>query len=154
MMVDVAVADPFMRQGNETDIVWVAELERVCFDKEIAWGADGLLAEFRLRGSRLLVIRRIAALLYRKWGSRLYVNSLAVHPDHRRQGLASSLLCHALLEVRLRRGGSSAHLLVEAGNESAIALYEHHGFVVEGRRHDFYCEGKDALEMKLVMNGG
>jgi len=79
----------------------------------------------------------------------LHINTLAVHPGLRRQGLASLLLRH-VLEDAVRRGADKATLEVRRSNESARALYEHLGFAVEAIRPDYYTNPReDALILWL-----
>lgn len=60
-------------------------------------------------------------------GHRGWINYLAVHPAHQRQGHARRLVQHAewLLTVR---GCPKLNLQVRAGNEAVIALYESLGY--------------------------
>lgn len=60
-------------------------------------------------------------------GHRGWINYLAVHPAHQRQGHARRLVQHAerLLTVR---GCPKLNLQVRAGNEAVIALYENLGY--------------------------
>ena len=55
------------------------------------------------------------------------VQNLGVTPEHRGQGLGTSLLCHALLGFR-RAGVHTVHLEVTAKNTSAVRLYRNLGF--------------------------
>lgn len=63
--------------------------------------------------------------------------TLAVHPEHRRQGIAQRLLC-GFEEEALRRGGQSVFLEVADGNDAAQALYAAAGYVEVGTRKDYY----------------
>jgi ribosomal-protein-alanine N-acetyltransferase len=81
----------------------------------------------------------------------LRINNIAVHPDHRRRGLARRLLRAALREAR-QCGCSRATLEVRPSNGAAIRLYRQHGFVQVGRRHNYYRdEGEDALLMEASL---
>ena len=71
---------------------------------------------------------------------------VAVAPEHRREGIARKLLAHVSYDAQML-GCTSASLEVEAGNASAIALYESLGFVEVGRRRGYYGAGVDALVM-------
>ncbi len=56
-------------------------------------------------------------------GHRGWIYSLAVHPSHRRQGIASALM-HAIEEKLRERGCLKVNLQVLASNTEVIALYE------------------------------
>ena len=66
------------------------------------------------------------------------VQGLAVHPDARRQGVASGLLGAAEAALR-ERGTRKLTLRVLSTNEAAIRLYERHGFVREGTLREEFC---------------
>lgn len=75
----------------------------------------------------------------------LHINSLAVDPDLRRQGLASHLLRFVVREA-VSVGVTAATLEVRRSNVAAIGLYEHLGFAGEGVRRDYYEQPReDAL---------
>lgn len=79
----------------------------------------------------------------------LHVNSLAVAPARRRQGLASLLMRGVLADAR-RAGAVAATLEVRRSNEAARALYERLGFAVEAIRPDYYTNPReDALILWL-----
>ena len=74
--------------------------------------------------------------------------NIAVHPDHRRQGIAAALL-QRLLEDLARMGSHSLTLEVRKSNAPAISLYEKLGFVQIGCRPRYYRNPKeDALIMR------
>jgi ribosomal-protein-alanine N-acetyltransferase len=78
----------------------------------------------------------------------LRINNIAVHPDHRRRGMARRLLRNALHEAR-GRGCRRATLEVRPSNGAALRLYRQYGFVQVGRRRNYYRdEGEDALLME------
>ena len=60
---------------------------------------------------------------------------LAVHPAHRRQGIARALISEAL---RDNAGVSEVFLEVRESNAPAISLYESLGFEPIGKRRDYY----------------
>ncbi len=75
----------------------------------------------------------------------LHVNSFAVTPERRRQGLATHLLLEVFRDARAA-GATSATLEVRASNLAARRLYERLGFTVEGIRTDYYqTPREDAL---------
>jgi len=65
-------------------------------------------------------------------GHRGWIYSVAVHPEHRKQGIGSLLVSQdecALAE----RGCMKINLQIVAGNESVAAFYESLGYAVEQR---------------------
>ena len=75
------------------------------------------------------------------------ITNVAVHPKHRRKGIGAALVA-ALIEECESRGLCELSLEVRASNEAAKALYEAHGFSVEGIRKRFY---RNPPEDGLVM---
>jgi len=67
----------------------------------------------------------------------LHINTLAVAPALRRQGLATALLNHIFVEAAAR-GVRRATLEVRASNRPAIGLYERLGFQVTATRYRYY----------------
>ena len=77
------------------------------------------------------------------------VLGMGVAASHRGQGLGSALL-HATLEAATASGIRRIELIVRADNAAAIALYERHGFELEGRLRDYMIVdgvAHDALAM-------
>ena len=71
-----------------------------------------------------------------------HVMNVAVHPDHRRSGIATQLLEHLFAKTRddARRGYT---LEVRVSNLGAIALYERCGFVARGVRRGYYTDNRE-----------
>ncbi len=65
------------------------------------------------------------------------IMNVAVTSEHRKKGIASSLL-QSLIDIALKKGGKSVTLEVAEDNFGAIALYEKFGFVAVGKRKNFY----------------
>jgi ribosomal-protein-alanine N-acetyltransferase len=75
----------------------------------------------------------------------LHINTLAVRPRLRRQGLARTLLDHVLRDARLR-GAVRVLLEVRRSNDAAIGLYGGLGFEVQAVRPGYYPNpAEDAL---------
>lgn len=75
----------------------------------------------------------------------LHINTLAVSPVARRQGVASRLLRDVMAEA-VAGGARKATLEVRASNRAALALYERLGFHVAARRPRYYTlPEEDAL---------
>lgn len=78
--------------------------------------------------------------------------NIAIHPDCRKQGLASTLLGESLRELS-RQGIREFFLEVREGNGDAIGLYRKFGFDFIGRRKKYYVEtNEDALVMRLQLD--
>jgi len=69
----------------------------------------------------------------------VHILNLAVAHERRRRGLAKALLA-ALYDVVSKRKVNRMTLEVREGNVEAIALYESAGFIVAGRRAQYYSE--------------
>jgi ribosomal-protein-alanine N-acetyltransferase len=72
---------------------------------------------------------------------------IAVHPAHRRHGLASALL-DAVVETA--RAGDADRLLLEVreDNTGALAFYAARGFVEVDRRRRYYRDGATAVVLR------
>lgn len=65
-------------------------------------------------------------------GHRGWLYSVAVHPDHRKQGIGSQLVAHAERALTAR-GCMKINLQIVAGNESVASFYESLGYAIEPR---------------------
>ena len=75
----------------------------------------------------------------------LHINTLAVAPAARRQGLARALLRHIIADAAAS-GATKATLEVRASNSPALALYAGLGFRVAATRPKYYVKpDEDAL---------
>ena len=75
-----------------------------------------------------------------------HVTNIAVHPDHRRDGIATRLLGD-LAEVAVARGCQAWTLEVRASSVGAQELYRAFGFVPAGIRARYYEGTEDAIVM-------
>ncbi len=77
--------------------------------------------------------------------------TIAVHPEHRRQGYGAALLGHALNTAR-SRDCRLMSLEVRRTNEAAVLLYERAGFRrVTVREHYYVADGEDAVVMHKAL---
>ena len=78
-----------------------------------------------------------------------YINNVAVHPEYRRQGIASRLL-EELRQQGEAMGLAFLTLEVRRSNHAAQALYAKHGYLEVGCRRNYYEHPKeDAILMTL-----
>ncbi len=73
-----------------------------------------------------------------------HLTAIAVHPNHRRRGLARKLLIDLLSEAAVK-GCISSTLEVKNNNIAALALYKSCGFRTTGYRNNYYKDGTNAL---------
>ena len=75
----------------------------------------------------------VGAILCGHDGRRGCLYHVCVHPDYRRRGIGDAFFDR--LDAWARENGVvRLELTVECANTAAVALYEKHGFAVEGRR--------------------
>ena len=78
-----------------------------------------------------------------------HVATIAVHPDHQKKGIASTLLAEALIQA-MDRGASASLLEVRPSNTAALKLYQRFGYETVGIRKEYYQDNKeDALLLNL-----
>jgi ribosomal-protein-alanine N-acetyltransferase len=136
------------RATADDDLADIAALQARTFTNP--WSADSMRWELAHTDvARLYVMRDQQAVVgyCACWVilDELHINSLAVDPERRRQGLASALL-RVVCREACEAGATKATLEVRRSNRAAIGLYEHLGFAVEGVRLGYYEQPKeDAL---------
>ena len=135
---------------NESHVVQVAALEKICFSDP--WSENSVASELKNPLSCWLVAEE-DGLVAGYVGSQTVIDesdmmNVAVHPDHRRKGIAEALVTE-LVEALKKRESRCLTLEVRASNEPAKALYEKLGFVQVGRRKNYYRNPKeDALILR------
>lgn len=79
----------------------------------------------------------------------VHIATLAIDPDFRRQGIAKSLLSHALRRL-IEEGARSSFLEVRESNLAAREMYRKLGYQQTGRRRRYYRDNdEDAILMTL-----
>jgi [ribosomal protein S18]-alanine N-acetyltransferase len=91
--------------------------------------------------------RLIGYLVCSRYADVWHLMNVAVAPEHRRSGVATTLIN----ELLARAGGEARYTLeVRTSNAAAIAMYERFGFRPAGTRPRYYHDnGEDALIMWL-----
>jgi len=126
----------------------VAAIEKASFKEP--WSIHSFRAEIE---TNRLAIYLVACLDHRVTGyigawvviNEVHITTLAVHPEQRRQGVASNLI-GALMEMTGPRGAGCLTLEVRPSNSAAINFYKKCGFQVLGCRKNYYVD-EDALIM-------
>jgi len=83
-------------------------------------------------------------------GDRAEMVSVAVMPEHRRQGVAGALLTRTLRLLR-RCGASALDLMVRADNHAALQFYRRSGFRRAGIDPDYYGRSQPGVRMRLAL---
>lgn len=82
-----------------------------------------------------------------------HILNIAVHPQYRGKGYASSLIKHVLDYFEEKKDVHEFFLEVREGNMGAIRLYQRFGFEKIGKRKKYYIEtNEDALVMCLTVH--
>ena len=135
---------------DESHVAPIAQLETLCFSDP--WSENSIASELASRLSYWLVAVEDGQVLGYIGSQSVLGESdmmnVAVHPDHRRRGIAEMLvttLSHDLKE----RDNVCLTLEVRASNMPAIGLYEKLGFVQVGLRKNYYRNPReDALILR------
>lgn len=133
---------------GRAQLAGVAELERLCFADP--W-SERALELYLADGVAVAALSQTGQVV--AYGGFLpapeecEILRVAVHPEHRRQGLGGAVL-DALLQDAALGGAVRAVLEVRVSNAPAVALYRSRGFAVAGVRRRFYRQPvEDAYTM-------
>ena len=132
----------------------VSEIEKLCFSEP--WSENALLSECENESALFFVAeenKNVAGYIgMHKVLDECYIANVAVFPEYRRRGIGDQLLLYA--EQRAQESGCSfISLEVRVSNSGAIALYEKHGYEIQGQRRNFYRNpAEDALIMTKYFN--
>ena len=114
----------------------MAELHRLCFVTPRPYKAHEF--ESLLPGIGVFVVKREHGFaIGRVIVDEVELLTLAVHPDHRRKGIAADIMGE-FIGTAHRMGATMAFLDVVASNHSAQALYEQFEFNETDRRMGYY----------------
>jgi [ribosomal protein S18]-alanine N-acetyltransferase len=115
---------------------------RSMFASELAKPSSICLGAFDVGSDEL-----VAYLVISRYVDAWHVMNVAVAPEHRRRGIATTLL-ERLFELTAGRGRRGYTLEVRVSNADAIGLYERLGFKPRGVRRGYYTDNReDALIM-------
>ena len=147
---------PRLMAATVADLEGAAALEKLCFSSP--WSANSL--ELLTRegiGVGYVCTRNAPEAMVTAYGGMMIavdegqITNIAVHPDHRGQGLGLAIV-NALIKHAKAERLASISLEVRASNTPAISLYKKVGFAEVGRRKGFYTKPtEDALIMELKL---
>jgi [ribosomal protein S18]-alanine N-acetyltransferase len=147
---------PVMDRMRWWDLDEVLVLERQLFAQD-PWTAGQFWSELaRVPQSRWYVVARRGRRIVGYAGvfvagPEADVQTVAVAAGEQGRGTGGALLDSLIGCARARRAGV-LHLEVRADNAAALGLYGARGFLVDGRRRDYYGRGHDALLMSLRLS--
>lgn len=126
----------------------IAEIEKCCFSDP--WNEESIASELENRLSLWLVAmegERVAGYV----GSQTVLGeadmmNIAVHPDFRRKGIGEALVKKLIAELS-QRGCHSLTLEVRVSNGPAKSLYGKLGFVLVGRRKNYYFHPREDADI-------
>ena len=129
---------------KEDHVAQVAALERQCFADP--WSEGSIASELDNPLSLWLVAEQDGAVCGYV-GSQTVLDetdmmNIAVHPDCRRQGIATALIEELVARLK-ERGSHILRLEVRESNTPAIALYNSMGFTQLGIRKNYYRNPKE-----------
>lgn len=146
-----------LRRLTLDDLDALERLERVCYS--VPWSRSMFASE--LSKTESLSVGAVESdgalvgyLILSRYVDAWHVMSVAVLPDHRRRGIASTLLEEVFAATHDDQLGGYT-LEVRVSNAGAIALYERFGFRTQGVRRAYYTDNReDALIMWRDPDGG
>ncbi len=131
-------------------VLQIAELEKLCFNDP--WSEKSIASELNNRLSCWLVALDGNSVVGYV-GSQTVLGetdmmNIAVHPDYRKQGVATDLI-QSLIDALSKQGSHSLMLEVRQTNEPAKNLYKSLGFETVGIRKNYYRNPReDALILR------
>ncbi len=143
--------DILIRDMTEDDVAAVARIEKMSFS--LPWSETSFLSETHKPRAlpRVAVIDdTIVGYICSDYvGYECHILNLAVHPDYRKKGIATSLVEYILEQLRLK-ACRFLYLEVRASNYAAKKLYQSFDFKIVGTRKNYYVGPvEDAVIMML-----
>jgi [ribosomal protein S18]-alanine N-acetyltransferase len=141
-----------LRPATPDDVDAVSALEAALFGSD-AWSVQAVREE--LTGPRRVAVvacdpEVVGYAVTMTAGDVVDLQRIAVHPEHRRGGVAHRLLARVVDDSAAER----LLLEVSAVNEGALAFYAAEGFTVIARRRAYYRDGSDALVLQRPLAPG
>jgi ribosomal-protein-alanine N-acetyltransferase len=130
----------------------LSALHGVCFPED-PWDVTAIAKIINIQGffGQMAWKKKILAgfALALDLGDECEILSLGVVPEQRRSGTGGELLYSICLLARLR-GAARVTLEVAEDNTAARTLYAKQGFIVVGRRRNYYCQARGAIDALIL----
>jgi [ribosomal protein S18]-alanine N-acetyltransferase len=148
-----------VRCVKSADMDRILEIERASFGKD-AYDRK-LFAEYQRKcgglfllaeGERTIDGYSIACMYVRRGNLVASLESIAVAPNARGKGAASSLLKSTIRRLKLR-GVRRITLMVRCSNAIALQFYKSRGFTAVRRTPEYYENGEEGLLMRKYLTG-
>lgn len=139
-----------LRRLETSDLDAIEAIERVAYPAP--WSRSMFVSELTKQTARSLGAfgpdgKLLGYMILSRYVDAWHVMNVAVHPDHRRQGVATALLTR-MFEETTGEEVRGYTLEVRVSNSGAVQLYERFGFEVQGVRKGYYLDNReDALIM-------
>lgn len=139
----------FVEPMRQADLADILPIERASF--KAPWTVGMFLDELKTPHSHCLVAKLArenqtmicAYIVFWLVADEAHLHKVAVKKEYRRQGLASGLM-KAMEDIARQAGIAKQMLEVRESNVGAISLYCQCGFVVKGKRPNYYDDTPEA----------
>jgi ribosomal-protein-alanine N-acetyltransferase len=140
-----------IRYATKADLDRLWGLENICFKEETFQRKQ--LKYLLLKAKSIVLVAEISGnivgsiiILLRELILNARIYSLNVHPEHRRRGIAASLMDTAL-DILVEKGYDNVTLEVGINNRIAQNLYRSKDFIIDNKLSNYYKNGDDALHL-------
>lgn len=141
-----------IRNATEQDLETILSIEREAYPDP--WGEESFrFLMNQTKGIAIVAAQRfpIGYAFGRVMEDEGELLNLAVSRSYRLRNVAKAVLNEFLTQC-WSCGAQTVYLEVRVRNEGAIKLYRNSGFVIDGRRKQYYQNGEDAFIMKITKN--
>lgn len=133
--------DYSFRDMRASDVLRIAELERICFrtpwsEASIRGELHNKLAHYQVLESQSEIIGYAGMWVFL---GEAHITNVAIAPEYRRQGLGKVLMLH-MMKTAVQNKASCMTLEVRESNIAAQTLYFHLGFEKAGVRKKYYSD--------------
>lgn len=141
------------------DFVALYAIEEVCFHPPFRFGRrymQRLVSAINATTWIAEDFEKMAGFAIAEWKPSLgqisgYIQTIEVAPEFRGQGVGRALL-ERIEESARDADAAMLWLHVDKTNETAIGLYERHGFLPVGEEANYYATGRSALLYRKALN--